>query len=170
MRRLHRILDTKITGLRIRTHGDLHLGQVLHTGRDFVFIDFEGEPARPLSERRIKRSALRDVAGMIRSFHYAAYSALFSSAGGPSLQENPSFLEPWIVFWYLWVVGSFLRSYLEVASATRILPSTREGISVLLDTLVLEKAVYELRYELNNRPEWVKIPIEGILQQLEGPD
>ncbi len=170
LRRLHRVLETKITGLRIRTHGDLHLGQVLYTGRDFVFIDFEGEPARPLSERRIKRSPLRDVAGMIRSFHYAGYTALLSLAGGPPLQENPSFLQPWIVFWYQRVAGAFLRSYLEVPSVARILPSSRGEVGALLDVHLLEKALYELRYELNNRPDWVKIPIEGILQQLEGPD
>ena len=170
LRRLHRVLDTKISGFRIRTHGDLHLGQVLYTGRDFVFIDFEGEPARPLSERRIKRSPLRDVAGMIRSFHYAGYTALWSLAGGPPLQENPSFLEPWIVFWYQWVAGAFLRSYLEVSSVARILPSGPGELGVFLEVLLLEKALYELRYELNNRPDWVKIPIEGILQQLEGPD
>jgi maltose alpha-D-glucosyltransferase/alpha-amylase len=170
MRRLQRLLDTRITGFRIRTHGDLHLGQVLFTGRDFVFIDFEGEPARPLSERRIKRSPVRDVAGMIRSFHYAGYTALLSLTGGPPAQENPSFLEPWILYWYRWVAGAFLRGYLDVPSVKGVLPSDRSQFGLLLGVLLLEKAVYELRYELNHRPDWVKIPIEGILQQLEGPD
>ena len=107
---------------------------------------------------------------MLRSFHYAGYTALLSLSGGPPLHENPSFLQPWIVFWYHWVAGAFLRSYLEVQSVARILPSNREELGVLLDVLLLEKAIYELKYELNNRPEWVKIPIEGILQQLEGTD
>jgi maltose alpha-D-glucosyltransferase/alpha-amylase len=143
---------------------------VLHTGRDFVIIDFEGEPLRPLSERRIKRSPFRDVAGMIRSFHYAAYTALFEETGGSrpaDQQENPAFLEPWVLFWYQWVTAGFLGTYLEVASHGGVLPVTRREQDVLLETLLLEKALYELRYELNNRPDWVRIPIAGILQLLE---
>jgi maltose alpha-D-glucosyltransferase / alpha-amylase len=165
--RFRRVLDERIVAVRIRTHGDFHLGQVLYTGRDFVIIDFEGEPARPLSERRIKRSPLRDVAGMIRSFHYAAYTALFNHAGGVAHPENPSFLEPWALFWYIWVSAQFLHAYLEGASSTGILPSTTRGTEVLLDALLLEKAIYELRYEMNNRPDWVRIPIQGILHLLE---
>jgi maltose alpha-D-glucosyltransferase / alpha-amylase len=164
--RFRRLLPTKIEAQRIRVHGDYHLGQVLYTGKDFVIIDFEGEPARPLSERRIKRPALRDVAGMLRSFHYAAYSSLFGRSGA-SPQENPSFLESWVLFWYQWVASGFLRAYMEAASEGSFLPRTRREIEVLLDALLLEKAFYELRYELNNRPDWIKIPIAGILQLLE---
>ncbi len=168
-RRFRRLLETKIDAQRIRVHGDFHLGQILYTGKDFVIIDFEGEPARPLSERRIKRSSLRDVAGMLRSFHYAAYTGLFGRVGATP-QENPAFLEPWILFWYQWVAAAFLRAYMEAASEGPFLPRTRREIEVLLDGLLLEKAIYELRYELNNRPDWVKIPIAGILQLLEtGP-
>jgi len=167
--RFRRLLETKIDAQRIRVHGDFHLGQILYTGKDFVIIDFEGEPARPLSERRIKRSSLRDVAGMLRSFHYAAYTGLFGRVGATP-QENPAFLEPWILFWYQWVAAAFLRAYMEAASEGPFLPRTRREIEVLLDGLLLEKAIYELRYELNNRPDWVKIPIAGILQLLEtGP-
>jgi maltose alpha-D-glucosyltransferase/alpha-amylase len=168
--RFHTLLDTRVVTKRIRCHGDYHLGQVLHTGRDFVIIDFEGEPLRPLSERRIKRSPFRDVAGMIRSFHYAAYTALFEETGGnrpADQQENPAFLEPWVLFWYQWVTAGFLGTYLEVASHGGVLPVTRREQDVLLETLLLEKALYELRYELNNRPDWVRIPIAGILQLLE---
>jgi maltose alpha-D-glucosyltransferase/alpha-amylase len=164
--RFRRLLGTKIEAQRIRVHGDYHLGQVLYTGKDFVIIDFEGEPARPLSDRRIKRSPLRDVAGMVRSFHYAAYTALFGRSGA-SPQENPSFLEAWILFWYQWVASGFLRAYLDAAGEGSFLPKTRRENEVLLDALLLEKAIYELRYELNNRPDWVKIPIAGILQLLE---
>jgi maltose alpha-D-glucosyltransferase/alpha-amylase len=168
-RRFRRLLETKVNAQRIRVHGDYHLGQILYTGKDFVIIDFEGEPARPLSERRIKRSPLRDVAGMLRSFHYAAYTGLFGRAG-PTSQENPAFMEPWILFWHQWVTAGFLRAYMDSASEGSFLPRTRREIEVLLDGLLLEKATYELRYELNNRPDWVKVPIAGILQLLEsGP-
>jgi maltose alpha-D-glucosyltransferase / alpha-amylase len=168
--RFQPLLETRVVAKRIRCHGDYHLGQVLHTGRDFVIIDFEGEPLRPLSERRIKRSPLRDVAGMIRSFHYAAYTALFEETAGnrpPDQQDNPAFLEPWVLFWYQWVASAFLGTYLEVASHGGILPATRREQDVLLEALLLEKALYELRYELNNRPAWVRIPIAGVLQLLE---
>jgi maltose alpha-D-glucosyltransferase/alpha-amylase len=165
--RFRQIVDRRIEAVRIRTHGDFHLGQVLYTGRDFIIIDFEGEPARPLSERRIKRSPLRDVAGMIRSFHYAAYTALRIKTGGPTRSENPSFLEPWVLYWYTWVSAQYLHSYLEGAVWAGILPSSMPEIEVLLDALLLEKAIYELRYEINNRPDWVRIPIQGILHLLE---
>ena len=104
---------------------------------------------------------------MIRSFHYAAYTALFGQTGGAIPVENPAFLEPWALFWYLWVSSAFLGSYLEVASEGGFLPLRREDLRTLLDVLLLEKAIYELRYEVNNRPQWVRIPIEGILQLLE---
>lgn len=167
LHRFQSILKRKITAMRIRCHGDYHLGQVLYTGRDFIIIDFEGEPARPLSERRIKRSPLRDVAGMLRSFHYAVYSALFTQeASGMVRPEDLAFLEPWTRFWHLWVCTVFLKAYLEVASHGHFLPQTPEELQVLLDAYLLEKSIYELGYELNNRPDWVKIPIQGIQQQL----
>jgi predicted trehalose synthase len=106
---------------------------------------------------------------MLRSLHYAAYTALFSRAGATP-QENPAFLEAWILFWYQWVASGFLRAYMDAAAEGSFLPRTRREIEVMLDVLLLEKAAYELRYELNNRPDWVKIPIAGILQLLEtGP-
>jgi maltose alpha-D-glucosyltransferase/alpha-amylase len=160
--RFHTLLRGKITASRIRCHGDYHLGQVLHTGKDFVIIDFEGEPARALSERRIKRPAMKDVAGMLRSFHYAAYSAMLGGARTP-YHEKPAVLEPWLDFWYAWVSAAFLRQYGITAEGSTILPSTRSELDVLLDAFLLEKALYELGYEVNNRPDWVKIPIQGIL-------
>jgi maltose alpha-D-glucosyltransferase/alpha-amylase len=171
LQRFHALLGRKITAMRIRCHGDYHLGQVLYTGKDFVIIDFEGEPTRPLSERRIKRSPLRDVAGMIRSFHYAAYTALFKqeAAGGyASHPEARAALELWARVWYLWVSATFLRTYREVASKASFLPHTREELQVLMDAYLLEKAVYELGYELDNRPDWVRVPLRGIVQLLEG--
>ncbi|HEV8435125.1 MAG TPA: putative maltokinase, partial [Thermoanaerobaculia bacterium] len=167
--RIRTILNDKIGGLRIRTHGDYHLGQVLFTGNDFVIIDFEGEPARPLSERRIKRGALRDVAGMIRSFHYAPYAVFFGrTAGGVIRAEDAALLETGAVFWHQWISSAFLRAYLERSAGARHLPPSREEINVLLNAYLLEKALYEVSYELNNRPEWVRIPLRGVLDLLRG--
>jgi maltose alpha-D-glucosyltransferase/alpha-amylase len=167
--RFRAISQKKISAVRIRTHGDYHLGQVLHTGRDFVIIDFEGEPARPIGERRIKRSPLRDIAGMLRSFHYAVYSALFNQeARGLVREQDLSLLESWGGLWHVWVSVMFLKAYLELASEGQYLPQSREELQVLLDSYLLEKAIYELGYELNNRPDWVRIPLRGIQQLLGG--
>jgi maltose alpha-D-glucosyltransferase/alpha-amylase len=157
----------RLTGMRTRNHGDYHLGQVLHTGNDFVIVDFEGEPSRHLGERRIKRSPLRDVAGMIRSFHYAAYVSLKGREPTPLRPEDLPVLEKWARCWYLWVASSFLKSYLEFMSGSPILPKNREGQRILLDSYLLDKAVYEINYELNNRPDWAGLPLQGILQVLE---
>jgi len=157
---LKRIMENKISGLKIRIHGDYHLGQVLNTGKDFVIIDFEGEPAKPPSERRLKYSALRDVAGMIRSFHYAVYSAFFKQA---SLRpENITQLEPWVEPWYHYVSGIFLNAYMKKAEGSPIVPKTIDQFEILLQLFLLNKAVYELNYEMNNRPDWVIIPIKGL--------
>jgi maltose alpha-D-glucosyltransferase/alpha-amylase len=162
--RLRSILDLKVTAMRTRHHGDYHLGQLLYTGKDFVITGFEGEPARALSERRIKRSPLRDVAGMLRSFDYAAVSALRS--GGIRSEDVPA-LEPWSRFWNLWVSVVFLKSYLAVAPEGGFLPKSKDEMKTLLDLYVLEKAIYELGYELNNRPDWVRVPIHGILEIIQ---
>jgi maltose alpha-D-glucosyltransferase/alpha-amylase len=165
--RFRLVRNQRISGARIRCHGDYHLGQVLYTGKDFVIIDFEGEPARSLSERRIKRSPLRDVAGMIRSFHYAAHSAVLGqSSPVPEAEESPT-LERWAEFWYTWVSSSFLRSYLNAMENTQLLPNDPEQLRILFDAYVLEKAIYEIGYELNNRPDWLKVPLEGILQLMK---
>ncbi len=166
LRRFRSLLQQKVTAMRIRCHGDYHLGQVLYTGKDFVIIDFEGEPARSLSERRIKRSPLRDVAGMLRSFHYASYAALFGQVASVRPEDFPA-LDPWARFWHLWVSATFLKAYLEVGQQAPFLPQDRGELQVLLDAHLLEKAIYELGYELNNRPDWVKVPLQGILQLLE---
>jgi maltose alpha-D-glucosyltransferase/alpha-amylase len=151
--------------MRMRCHGDLHLGQVLFTGKDFVIIDFEGEPDRPVSERRIKSSPLRDVAGMIRSYHYASHAAQYGQAPGMIVQrEPPEGLDRWLHVWYAWNSAALIRGYLDGVGETAILPSDPEQLRILLDAYVLDKAIYELSYELNNRPDWVQIPLEGILQ------
>jgi maltose alpha-D-glucosyltransferase/alpha-amylase len=153
-----------IDARRIRCHGDLHLGQVLFTGTDFVIIDFEGEPERPVSERRIKASALRDVAGMLRSFHYAAYAALRGQTQALIMHHATVPIENWANYWSAWVSAAFLRRYLVAAEPGGFLPKDRTQLHTLTRAYLLEKALYELRYELNNRPDWVNIPLEGIKQ------
>ena len=171
LKRFQGILERKVTAMRIRIHGDYHLGQVLYTGKEFVLIDFEGEPARSLSSRRIKRSPLRDVAGMLRSFHYASYAPLIGEVGGSVFRKGDvKSLEPWAACWNGWVSSAFLQGYLAIAKDGAFLPRSREELSTLLDTYLLEKAIYELGYELNNRPDWVKLPLLGILSLMEAPE
>ncbi len=168
LERFRVVVDERMTGLRTRYHGDFHLGQVLHTGKDFLIIDFEGEPARSLGDRKIKRSPLRDVAGMLRSFEYAAYAGLFDQVEHGAVEaESEAFheLERWGRQWSSWASVSFLRSYLETAEP-RYLPETMDELGRVIDQFLLEKAVYELGYELNSRPDWVRIPLASILQLL----
>jgi len=162
--RLRAILEGGGGGRLIRIHGDYHLGQVLYTGRDFVIIDFEGEPARSLGERRRKRSPLADVAGMVRSFHYAVENVLSGRVEGMRLRpEDAPMLRPWAAAWADWVSSGFLRAYLETVGPVAVLPEDPEDLALLLDVHLLEKALYEVAYELNNRPEWVGVPLRGIL-------
>jgi maltose alpha-D-glucosyltransferase/alpha-amylase len=164
--RFHAALSNPIRALRTRIHGDYHLGQVLYTGSDFVIIDFEGEPARPMSQRRLKRSPLQDVAGMLRSFHYAAYAPLLASTGTHEISGDAQNLRAWAEVWAQWVSERFLDEYLKIADGAAFLPPTRVEMMALLQLQLLEKAVYELGYELNNRPDWVAIPLEGISKTL----
>jgi maltose alpha-D-glucosyltransferase/alpha-amylase len=165
--RFQPIRKQKINSQRIRCHGDYHLGQVLYTGKDFIIIDFEGEPARSLSERRIKRCPLRDVAGMIRSFHYAAYASLRHKTSSKMQLEDLPVLEQWGLYWYTWVSSAFIGSYLDLVRPTGLLPDDSDQLKILLDAYLLEKAIYEIGYELNNRPEWVRVPLDGILRLME---
>jgi maltose alpha-D-glucosyltransferase/alpha-amylase len=166
--RFQGLIDHRIDAQSTRTHGDYHLGQVLYTGRDFVIIDFEGEPARPIGERRLKRSPLRDVAGMLRSFDYAAHSSLHGT-GAWVREEDAERVAGWSRLWYRWVGGAFLRGYLEAAGQAPFLPADPADLRMLLDAYILEKAVYEIGYEMNNRPDWVAIPLRGIVDLLEQP-
>jgi maltose alpha-D-glucosyltransferase/alpha-amylase len=149
---------------KIRVHGDYHLGQVLRVENDFVILDFEGEPTRTVEERRTKQSPLKDVAGMIRSFHYAAYAGLF--AFSKDRPEEFGRLEPWADAWFRWVSAVFLHEYLAGADGAAFLPDDPAQFAVLLNAFMLDKAFYELNYELNNRPDWVRIPLHGILALL----
>ncbi len=159
------MLKRRTSIVRIRTHGDLHLGQVLYTGKDFLIIDFEGEPARPLTERRRKRPGLRDVAGMLRSFHYAAFGTLLDETRSGVLGGRDfASMEPWAKLWQEWTSWAFLKGYVETAAQSPIVPKDADELKALLDAFVLDKAIYELGYELNNRPDWVSIPLHGIEQ------
>jgi len=185
--RANAITTSTHSGQRIRVHGDYHLGQTLctripdaessdsqidapHAGRqspvDFVMLDFEGEPARPLSERRQKQSPLKDVAGMVRSFSYAAHSGLhqyLSTHQHPDQMRAPENLSAWARLWQDSVSNEFLRGYHDtIATNLSLLPSIHQAQS-LLNAYILEKALYELLYELNNRPTWLHIPLSGIL-------
>jgi maltose alpha-D-glucosyltransferase / alpha-amylase len=170
LERLKSVSTQPIEADRIRTHGDYHLGQVLFTGRDFVIIDFEGEPARPLGERRLKRSPLRDLAGMLRSLQYATASTLHDQVQRGLVtpeQPNHTALEAWLDWWLAWTSAGLLEGYLEVAGDQSFVPDDPEHTRILLDAFTLEKAVYELGYEMNNRPTWVGIPLAGITQVLD---
>jgi maltose alpha-D-glucosyltransferase/alpha-amylase len=166
LRRIRAVTDRKLVATRIRIHGDYHLGQVLYTGRDFVILDFEGEPSRSISERRFKRSPLRDVAGMIRSFEYAAAYGLLH---GPTREEDAPALAPWARLWRRWASVRFLQGYLGIAAGAGFLPPNPDDLRAMLELYLIDKTVYELRYELNNRPEWVGIPLQALLRRAE-PD
>jgi maltose alpha-D-glucosyltransferase / alpha-amylase len=159
--RLDRLQALQVETPKTRIHGDYHLGQVLRTGSDFVIIDFEGEPTRSLAQRREKFSPLRDVAGMLRSFSYAAQVALLSHAA-----RRPGDLErltPWAQIWERSVCGVFLHAYLRTMSGSGLIPSDRAQLETLLEAYLLDKVLYELRYELDNRPAWVSVPVAGLL-------
>jgi len=153
--------------IKSRLHGDYHLGQVLVAGNDFQIIDFEGEPARPLAERREKHSPLRDVAGMLRSFDYAARSATRNLS--IERADQLDMLEPLVREWERRARDAFLAGYAEGARDSS--PPESEGqMRSLVELFTLEKALYEIRYELDNRPDWVGIPVRGILDLLEEPE
>ncbi|MFP4485092.1 MAG: maltose alpha-D-glucosyltransferase [Spirochaetaceae bacterium] len=159
------ITGRKIHAEKTRIHGDYHLQQVLFTGRDFVVIDLEGEPARTLGERRLKYCPLRDIAGMMRSFHYAVYGRYLQYA--EVRPEDADYLSAWIDPWYRMVSGIFVNAYRRTVGDADFIPSDPEELRLLLDVFLLEKAVYEVGYEINNRPDRLRIPVDGIQFILE---
>ena len=172
--RFDKLRSATDAGMCIRVHGDYHLGQVLRTEEDFIILDFEGEPARSIADRRVKHSPLKDVAGMIRSFGYAAYAALFAftmhaadeyAIEAPMIRILPPDdygpLEPWADTWEHWAADAFLNAYLAAIGDAPLLPRGGDR-AALLAAFTLDKAMYELSYELNNRPDWVRIPLLGI--------
>ncbi len=156
-RRLRRLLDSPMGGMRIRCHGDFHAEQVLMTSDDLMITDFEGQPIQAITQRRLKRPPLTDVAGMIRSLHYAAHGALVMHGD----QEHAD-LDRWAEAWYVESSAAFLRGYLAETDGTGLLPADDDAKAALLDVLLLQKVTYELRYELGARPDWVGIPLRGL--------
>lgn len=149
-----------LDSLRIRIHGDYHLGQVLATHNDFVIIDFEGEPESSISERKIKHSPLKDVAGMIRSYHYAVSAKLFNSVETDGLTSEH--LQRVSDRWFYLIRDTFMNAYLDVFGTPHPMFKNNYEVNFLLLVYLLEKAVYELGYEISYRPSWVKIPLRGI--------
>jgi maltose alpha-D-glucosyltransferase/alpha-amylase len=164
LKRIRCVFERKITAERLRCHGEYHLAQVLWTGKDWVIANLEGDPSRSFSQRRLKRSPLRDVASMVRSFHYAALCALGSRAVRP---EDQATLGPWARFWHLWVSTAFLKAYLTAARGS-FLPADRGELGTLLDFYLLKRAVNELNFEMTHHTEQVRVPLLGLLHLLEG--
>ncbi|GIW05251.1 MAG: trehalose synthase [Dehalococcoidia bacterium] len=160
------IKDHRIEALRIRIHGNLRLGTFLKTGEDLVLGDFEGEFQRPLSERRIKRSPLRDVASVLTSLHNLSYAALIEADDDKSLGERAAILEPLARFTHHWLQLAFLQEYLPAAVQHGLVPSEPTSLQILLDTFLLERAMTDLRNTLRNHPDRVTVPARGILDLL----
>jgi maltose alpha-D-glucosyltransferase/alpha-amylase len=152
-------------GMKARVHGDYHLGQVLHTPRGWMILDFEGEPARTLEERRAKQAPLKDVAGMLRSFSYAVYAVMFERATPDSEEWNK--IKPWARCWEQLARERFLGAYMTRSHEGTFLPPDVGELALLLDFFEIDKALYELSYERSNRPDWTRIPLEGLQHVIE---
>lgn len=151
------LLKRRIEAVKTRVHGDFHLGQTLNTGKDFVIIDFEGEPRKPLSERSLKRSPLVDVAGMLRSFDYAASAALARETEADA-QRLAAWVRPWVEATW----SSYLTGYLSIARGASFLPADPADGRLLLESFLLDKAIYEIGYERSYRPDFLPIPLRAV--------
>ncbi|HEX8926398.1 MAG TPA: alpha-amylase, partial [Terriglobales bacterium] len=165
---LVRLRDTRLGGARIRHHGNFHLGHLLFTGTDVMITNFEGDVSRPMSERRLKRSGIRDVAAMVRSFHYASHAVLYGHVPGiiAGRQSSPG-LETWAQQWYQWVSAVFLEGYFRTTKSANFLPAGLNEREILFRAYLLEKALLEMDFEMLNRPDWIRIPVRGVLEQLD---
>jgi len=164
---LRMIMSRPIQAKRIRCHGDYRLGSLLHTGKDFIIIDFEGDPIRPLSLRRQKRSPLRDVASMLHSFRSAVRTALLEESLRP---EDIATLGPWASFWETWVGIAFVQSYLDIARPAALLPRIREEMQLLLDFNLLARGIFELQYQLLNHPARAEVALQILLRMIDESD
>ncbi len=158
------IFAEPIKAVKTRVHGDYHLGQVLFDGKDFFIIDFEGEPAYSIGERRLKKTPFKDVAGMVRSFHYAAFGQLVLNQN--YRKEDIPRLEEWAGQWFYYIRKAFLTTYYEHTKGCSFIPEDTKHRDLLLRNYTLEKAIYEVGYEMNSRPEWLRIPIRGVLDSV----
>lgn len=157
---LQKITGKRLSAMKCRIHGDFHLGQALFTGKDFIFIDFEGEPAHSLGERRLKRSPLRDVVSMIHSIHYAAMTTLAHHAA--SHPEDSALLEPWLEAWYVYVSGSYLKAYLHTMKNSPLIPADRKELEIMLRSFLIQRIVHEMGHELSSHPEQVDLHLRGL--------
>jgi maltose alpha-D-glucosyltransferase / alpha-amylase len=165
--RIRQLTSIKINAKRIRLHGDFRLEEILASGNDYMFFDFAGDTTRPMSERRLKHSPLKDVADLLRSFHYAALAGLYEQVEiGTIPVEKLTDLEPWATSWYRWISAAFLRTYLQGMAGTDLLPPEEITTAVLLEAFMFEKAARELTWEVHNRPSWAHIPAKGMLETL----
>jgi maltose alpha-D-glucosyltransferase/alpha-amylase len=164
---LHPLRDERITGLRLRIHGDLHLSQLQFTGNDVIIMNFDGDPTRSLTERRIKRSSLRDLACMIRSLHYVSYAVLFGQVPGIVAGADAQQLEKWAAAWRTYTSAVLVKSYFDAAGNRAFLPETQKERRILLRTYMIEKCLKEIMHELEYRPNWLRIPVRGLLDLLE---
>jgi maltose alpha-D-glucosyltransferase/alpha-amylase len=168
VRRMRGLFEQPLNGMRIRCHGNFHLGEIIYTGKDFVIIDFEDDPRRSIGERRIKRSAMHDATRMVRSFDYAAHVGVLQQVERCNVSsEEATRFAPWKKFWQRWVSAVFLRSYMDGIAETELLPKPHEQLVVLTYSNLLDKAFYELNNELQTRPERAVVPIEAVLDLLE---
>ena len=168
LQQLRAVFEAQPTGMRIRCHGNYHLAEVLYTGKDFVVIDFEGDPSRSIGERRIKRSVMHDTTRMIRSFDYAVHAALRQQMERGNISESDlPRIEPWLGFWKQWVSATFLKAYLGVTQQTDLLPRDGYPLAVLIYANLLDKAIHGIGNELANRPERAGIPIQAALEIFE---
>jgi len=163
-KRFEPLLQRRLTVRRSRIHGQYHLGKLLYTGKDFMVLDFEGDSSRLLAERRRKRSALRDVAAMVRSFEYAAQTALRDAA--IVREADRAAAEPWARLWMAWTPAAFLGAWLLATEGHSIVPRDRAETEMLLDTLNLELALEDVRVELDRRPDWAMIALRSLVESL----
>jgi maltose alpha-D-glucosyltransferase/alpha-amylase len=165
---LTRLRDSRIDGQRIRIHGDLHLGQVLDTGNDVIIIDFEGDTGRPLSERRLKRPALTDLASLIRSFHFAAHWPRVERELLSAEVVEADALAAWSTYWFQWVSAACVRGYRDATAGSGFNPADDDTWSVLFKCLLVSRACDELSSRLGSRSDWLGIPLAGLDELLGG--
>jgi maltose alpha-D-glucosyltransferase/alpha-amylase len=170
--RYRALVDRRVQSSRIRCHGNLHLAHLLFTGKDFVFVDFEGQGTTALSERKSKRSPMLDVSSMLQSFYYAVSSTLYGLSFGVApaqaviREEDIAKLEPWAEFWFDWIAHEFMRGYCDRAGNAPFVPQSPEEHRILLDAYLIDANMRALAFELQRRPTWMRIPLQGILDVL----